>query len=158
MAISTDPTVAVLDASVAVAIAAPEPGRDAAAQRFLDEYEAAGRTIYAPGVIVNESLYVLCKKAARGELDATNHALAVGRLERLLAGVEPPPGGDRSLVAPTARLTAGLTCNKTNDSIYLALAEQLAGRGEEVEVVTFDDNLARRADRLPGVAGRLLAP
>ena len=158
MATSTDPTVAVLDASVAVALSAPEPGRDAAAQRLLDEYEAAGRTVYAPGVIVNESLYVLCKKLGRGELDATNHALAVGRLERLLAGVEPPPNGDRGLVAPTARLASGLTCNKTNDSIYLALAEQLANRGEEVEVVTFDAGLVRRADRLPGVAGRLLVP
>lgn len=75
-----------------------------------------------------------------------------------MKGVEPPPGGDRSLVAPAAKLAAGYACTKTTDSIYLALAEQLAGRGEVVEVVTFDDGLAKRADRLPGVAGRLLVP
>lgn len=107
-------------------------------------------------MIVGECLYVFCRKLALGELTPATYATAVTDLEDLIRGVRPPPGGEHSLVASAARLGGGLTCTKSNDSLYLALAEQLVARGEVVEVVTFDDDQARRADRLTGVAGRRL--
>lgn len=61
-----------------------------------------------------------------------------------MKSLNPPAGGDGALVLPAARLSAGYTCSKSNDSVYLALAEQLAADGEVVEVVTFDDDQARR--------------
>lgn len=153
MATSSSPTVAVLDASAAVAYAAREPGRFGHLTTDLATNEAAGRPSYAPGLIVGEALYVLCKKLARGQLDATTHAAAVSDLVDLMQGVRQPPGGDVGLIAPAARLAAGYTCAKSNDSVYLALAEQLVAAGEVVEVVTFDDDQAKRADRLPDVVG-----
>ena len=153
MATASDPTVVVLDASAAVAYAAKEPGRFGHIASHLAANRAAARDLFAPGLIVGESLYVLCKKLAKGQFDATAHTAAVAALVKLMAGVRPPPGGDASLIAPAARLAAGYTCAKSNDFVYLALAEQLVAAGEVVEVVTFDDDQAKRADRLPGVVG-----
>ena len=152
----TDPTAAVLDASAAVALCSREPSRDAVVRNYVAEAGVAGRKVYAPGAITGEALHVLCKKLARGELGPAAHALAVADLEGLARNLLPPPGGEHSLIAPAVRLSAGYTCDKSNDSLYLALAEDLAGRGEVVEVVTFDDDQARRAGRLTGVTGRRL--
>lgn len=157
MATPLDPTVAVLDASAAVALCSHEPGRFDVVRSHLAGNEAAGRRTYAPGLIVGEALHVLCKKLARGELDATGHTDAVTAFVKLMAAVLPPPNGDAGLIDPAARLGAGYTCNKSNDSVYLALAEQLVAGGAVVEVVTFDDDQAKRAERLAGVTGRRLA-
>ncbi|MBX9581971.1 MAG: PIN domain-containing protein [Gemmataceae bacterium] len=156
MATPSNPTAAVLDASAAVAYAAREPGRFGHVASHLAANNATGRDSYAPGLIVGETLHVLCKKLARGELDATTHAAAVVDLIDLMNGVRPPPGGEAGLIAPAARLGGGYTCAKSNDSLYLALAERLVAAGEVVEVVTFDDDQAKWAERLPGVTGRRL--
>lgn len=151
-----DPTAAVLDASAAVALCAREPGREAVVRNYMAEAGVAGRKVHAPGVIVSEALHVFCKKFGRGELTSAGHAVAVADLENLARNLLPPPGGEHSLVGPAARLNAGYTCGKSNDSLYLALAEQLVAAGDVVEVVTFDDDQARRAGRLTGVTGRRL--
>lgn len=156
MASPTDPTAAVLDASAAVAYCASEAGRDVVVRQYLADCGSARRPVSAPGAIVSECLYVFCKKRERGELDPAGHTAAVAALDALMTTLDPPIGGEGRLVLPAARLVAGYACPKTTDSIYLALAEQLAARGEVVKVVTFDDGQAKRADRLPGVTGRCL--
>ncbi len=156
MATKADPTAAVLDASAMVAYCCQEAGRDAAVRQYLDGAAAAKRPIYSPGAIVSESLFVFCKKRATGELDADGHAAAGRALATAMRLVFPPPDGEGSLVEPAAKFAAGYTCTKTTDSLYLSLAEQLAARGEVVEVVTFDEDQAKRADRLPGITGRCL--
>ena len=156
MATPSDPTAAVLDASAMVAWCAREAGRDAVVERFFDAAAAASKPVYAPGAIVSECLYVFCKKLAAGQLDAASHALAVRRLDEAMLLVSPPPDGDRSLVIRANRLAAGYACPKSTDSVYLALAEALAAGGEVVEVVTFDEGQAKRADRIDGVVGRYL--
>lgn len=156
MASPTDPTAAVVDASAAVAYCAREANRYAAIEQYLDAGEVSKLRLYAPGLLVGECLHVFCKKEQRGEIDAAGHAAAVVALDELMKSLNPPAGGDGALVLPAARLSAGYTCSKSNDSVYLALAEQLAADGEVVQVVTFDDDQARRAGRITGVTGRLL--
>jgi len=49
----------VLDANIAVALAAHESGRDIVATAELVSYAARGYNLYAPGAIVPETLYAL---------------------------------------------------------------------------------------------------
>lgn len=156
VATTSSPTAAVIDASAVVALCSAEPGRDAVVRDFLDEAAAAPRPVHAPGLIGGECPHVLCKRRERGDLDAAGYTTAVAALDRTLRLLLPPPGGDTGLALPAERLAAGYTCNKVNDSFYLALAEQLATAGAGVEVATFDDDQAKRADRRPGVCGRRL--
>jgi predicted nucleic acid-binding protein len=52
----------VIDANVLIAICSKEAGRHIKAEDRLKHYGQQGWHLYAPGVIVAETLYVLCGK------------------------------------------------------------------------------------------------
>ena len=148
----------VVDANIAIALFAKEAGRHPKATAELRAFTAQGYVFYAPGVIISETLYVLCGKARDGTLSPADHATAVTDFALFMSGVIPPPNGDSSLISRAAGMNSGYGCSRSSDSIYLALAEELTST-LPTEVLTFDADLPNQAARnAPTVTVRLLVP
>lgn len=141
----------VIDANVVIAIVANEAG-EPAATAAIGRHLNAGARFYAPGVIVAESLYVLCGKLAAGELTTSLHAQAVTHLERLLTIVHGPPSEDKSLVRRAEAIRGSLSCRRSADGIYIALAAELA-MSQSTILLTFDQGMSAAAS---GVAGQIV--
>jgi predicted nucleic acid-binding protein len=135
---------AVIDSSVVVAICAKETGTEPKALAELGHYSSLGYKFYAPGVLVSESLYVLCKKQESGALDAASHAQAITDLENLISGIQPPPDGDATLIRRAEEIRGNYTCRRSADGLYIALAEQLTATRPTV-LLTFDQDLPKQA-------------
>jgi predicted nucleic acid-binding protein len=146
-----------IDANVAVALSAKEVDKYETAKRELWKYARDGYQFYAPGVIVAECLFVLCKKLNEGSLSSADHAAAVAEFSLFMSMVLPPPNGDGSLVNRAEEIRKSYGCSRSADGIYLALAEELAGNGT-AELLTFDSGLVNQARHASGVAVRLLLP
>lgn len=146
----------VLDANVLIAICTHETDRDAAATAELHRYAALGYDWYAPGVIVAETLYVLCGKRNDGSLTSSAYALAVQTFQTMMDTVLPPPHGDKSLIQRAEQIGSGYGCSRSADALYLALAEQLTQTMTAV-LLTFDHGLPNQAARnAPSVSIHLL--
>ena len=154
---ASDPHRVVVDASFVVALCAKEPGRFAQALEAVTARTAAGCKLYAPHLLAMEALYALCKKQVAGTLTAAEYPEAVGNLELAWEDIQPPLAGDASLIAAAERIREGYGCSRSADSMYIALAEQLAESGS-VELLTFDAAQARQAAAAaPSVTVTLLA-
>ncbi len=140
----SSPQFVVVDANVLIGLCAKEAGKIAAILAALRYYDTCGVLLYAPHMIVMEVLYVLCKQLHEGVLSASDHAIAVGELQLIMAGIYPPPSGDASLIARCEALRGGYGCSRSADSMYLALAEQLSALGP-TELLTFDAGLKLQA-------------
>lgn len=134
----------VVDASVVIALCAREPDKIASAEEKLAEYAADGSKFFAPGGLIMECLYVFCKKLKDGVLTPIEHAAAVHALITFMAAVDPPPSGDKALIARAESIRGSLGCSRSADSIYLALADEL-GKICSTEVVTFDTGMKKQA-------------
>jgi len=134
----------VLDANVVIAISSKETGRDALATTEITNYVNSGYRLYSPGVIVAETLYVLCRKKTNGSLSLSDYATAIATFERVMASVMPPPDGDISLIQRAEQIGSGYGCSRSADGIYIALAEQLTATGP-TELFTFDRGCANQA-------------
>ncbi len=134
----------VLDASVVIAISTKETGRDALATAVITNYVNSGYRLYAPGVIIAETLFVVCGKKTSGELSDTDYATAVATFERVMASVLPPPNGDVSLIRRAEQIGNGYGCSRSADGIYIALAEELTANGP-TELLTFDQGCPNHA-------------
>ena len=155
---SSDPPCVALDSNVLIAICAKESDKYAVAREELARYATEGYILYAPGVIIAEALFVLCKKLKDEILSAADHAAAVADLITFLEAIEPPPNGDRSLVARAEQIRAGYGCSRSADGIFIALAEALAAKGY-AELITFDEGFQNQAKKhAPSVNVRLLSP
>lgn len=146
----------VIDANVAIAISARETDRDVRATAEISRYSTLGYEWYAPGVIVGETLYILCQKHQDKLLTVTEYEYAVAEFEILMQSILPPPLGEASLVRPAQTVGADYGCSRSADGIYIALAEQLAQTRPTV-LITFDKALARQASlRAAGVTVKFL--
>ncbi|MCW3094937.1 MAG: hypothetical protein JWL77_555 [Chthonomonadaceae bacterium] len=134
----------VLDANVVIAISSKETGRDALATAEITNYVNLGYQLYAPGVIVAETLFVLCGKKNSGSLSLADYATAVVTFERVMASVLPPPNGDVSLIQRAEQIGNGYGCSRSADGIYIALAEELTATGP-TELLTFDQGCPNQA-------------
>ncbi len=152
---SSKPGAAVIDSSVLIAICSKETSAETARQAIAD-YAAAGWTFFAPGVIVAEALFVLCRKQSDGLLSATDYGQAVILLKKHLSPILPPPNGDAALIDRASEIRQGDSCAHSTDCIFIALAEQLAKAGDPVEILTFDKRLGNVAKSAAGVLVRLL--
>jgi predicted nucleic acid-binding protein len=147
-----------IDASFLIALCAREPDKYPKAYSQLGQYVHAGCQFFAPGVLVAEVLFVLCRKLMDGSLTPTEHAQAVQSLVVYLRAIAPPPRGDAALAARAEQLRGTYGCSHSADGLYLALAEELATLGT-AELVTFDVGLQKQAAKhAPTVAVRLLIP
>jgi predicted nucleic acid-binding protein len=145
-----------MDANILIAVSAREPDKYVPALAQLAQYANAGSPCYAPGVIVAEALFALCRKLTNQWLTPVEHAVAVTDLKDLAQTLLPPPRGEAALIERAEQMRAGYGCSRSADGLYLALAEQLAQAGP-VELVTFDVDLQRQAALVaPTVTVRLL--
>ena len=146
----------VIDANIAIASCAREADKEAKANAAIVSYAGSGFSFYAPGVIVAETLYILCGKTQRGELTPAEHARAVLDFGTLMAHINPPPHGDASLIARAEQIRTGYGCSRSADGLYLALAEELS-QTQPTFLLTFDADLQKQAVRnAPAVQVHLL--
>jgi len=147
-----------LDSSLVVALCTKETDKEAPARAALDAWQQQGAAFYAPGVLVSEVLFVLCKKRESGELTPEEHARALDALEVLCALLEPMQESDCSLFRRADALRTLHTCRDCADGLYVALAEHLSANGPAV-LLTFDAGQKRMAEReAPAVTVQLLVP
>jgi predicted nucleic acid-binding protein len=154
----SNPPGLIIDANVLIALCSREVDKYAVADAELTRYAQAGYLFYAPGVIVAECLYILCKKLMDGSFSSSDHAAAVADLCSYMGMVLPPPNGDRMLVARAEQIWSGYGCSRSADGLYLALAEDVATMGP-AELLAFDAQLPNQAkSNAPSVVIRLLIP
>lgn len=79
----SNPCALVIDANITIALAAKETGRETKALAEMARYALLGYLWYAPGVIIAETLYILCGKKLRGELSVSDYATAVSGFQSL---------------------------------------------------------------------------
>lgn len=83
----------VIDANVLVSICAQEPTCQTA-ENALNDYAAKNWAFYAPGAILAEALFILCRKQQDGSLTWAEHAEAVETFSDYMQGIRPSPQGD----------------------------------------------------------------
>jgi predicted nucleic acid-binding protein len=136
----------VIDANVVIAICAHEQDKFDTAEAAIADYTTRGWLFYAPGVIVSESLFVLCFKQQNGLLTPATYLKAVENFRDQMRGILPPPTGEASLIVRAAEIQSGYSCRHSADGIYIALAEELSQSGA-TELLTFDADLPKQAAR-----------
>lgn len=146
----------VVDANVLIAICARENDKFSKAETALKDCAARGSVFYAPGLIIGEVLYVLCGKLQNGLLTAAEHEKAVRSFQAQMNAIQPPPRGDAALDTRGEEIRNGYGYSRSADSVYLALAEELAQSGD-IELLTFDEDLQKQAAKnAPSVKINLL--
>ena len=138
------PGALVLDANVVIALVSGEVGRDALVTAEITRYGSLGYQLFAPGVLIAETLYVLCGKLNSGSLGPTDHAAAVAVFQRTMTTVLPPPSGDATLIQRAEQISSGYGCSRSADGIYIALAEELE-RTRPTVLLTFDKEIPKQA-------------
>jgi predicted nucleic acid-binding protein len=136
----------VIDANVTIAISAKESSKEAKANAELSRYASLGYSWYAPGVIVSETLSILCGKVQSGQLTLAEHIQAVQDFDAFMTAVLPLPNGDASLITRAEQTGTGYGCSRSADGLYIALAEELA-RTQTTYLFTFDADLQKQAAR-----------
>jgi predicted nucleic acid-binding protein len=143
---ATSPPAVTLDASFIIGYCAKEPKKYLKAQAELARYANAGWDFYAPAVAIAECLFVFCRKLQEGSLTTIEHVKTIQVFARFMQIVRPPPNGEASLIARAEQIRSSYGCARSSDSIYLALAEQLATLGV-AEFVTFDTKIDAQAKK-----------
>ncbi len=150
------PGAIIIDANFSIALAARESAKEAQAKAALAYYAANSYILFAPGVIVSETLFVLCGKEREGLLDPGEYDQAVADFQMFMSLVSPPPNGDASLILRAAQICEGYGCGRSADAIYIALAEELS-QAHTTRLLTFDRRLSNQAARhAPSVGVHLL--
>lgn len=126
----------VVDSNVLISICSKETSI-ATAQQALADYAAKNWRFYAPGVIVAEVLFVLCRKLSDGTLTATTYNEAIEMLKDQMVAILPPPSGDALLIQRAKEIQSGYSCLHSADCLYVALTEELTKSGP-AEFLTFD--------------------
>ncbi|MGH9842316.1 MAG: type II toxin-antitoxin system VapC family toxin [Blastocatellia bacterium] len=138
-----------------ISICSKETSVATAEQAFAD-YAAKSWVFHAPGVIIAEVLFVLCRKLSDGTLAAAAYDEAIEIFKDHMATILPPPSGDAALIQRAREIQTGYSCLHSADCIYLALAEELAMRGT-AEFLTFDKRVVNVAkNNAPSVKINLL--
>lgn len=157
MSLQSDSDIVVVDASVLVSISSMEASTYLAAETALDVYTESGSEFFAPNVIVAEVIFALCQKLAAGVLTDVEHKKAVESFLDLMKDVALPKD-ERRLISRAVEIRGTYGCSRSSDSLYLALAEDLA-KSQTVELFTLDRGMINQAAKhAPMVTVRLLEP
>lgn len=151
----SNPGAVVVDSNVLISICSKETSVATAEQAFAD-YAAKNWIFYAPGVVIAEVLFVLCRKLSDGTLTAAAYDEAIEIFKDHMATVLPPPSGDATLIQRAREIQTGYSCLHSADCIYIALTEELARSGV-AEFLTFDKRVVNVAkNNAPSVKVTLL--
>ncbi len=86
----TKPPCLTIDSNILIAICSKEAGRHTLAHDELMSYASQGYEFYAPGYILGECLYVLCRKLeVDGTLTPSEHAAAITDLSTYMGMILP---------------------------------------------------------------------
>jgi predicted nucleic acid-binding protein len=147
----------VLDANIAISLCAME-STASKVQQSLFRYTVRNSQFYAPGVLIAETLYILCQKSQNGTLTPTEYAAAIVDFDVLLSFVVPPPRGDASLMLRAEQIRSGYGCSRSADGLYIALAEELS-QSQPTTLLTLDAGVSHQAaQNAPAVIVDLLIP
>ena len=152
--LKTNAGAVVIDANALVSICSSEPSHQTAKDALAD-YTAKGWVFYAPGAILTEVLFILCKKLQAGLLTEVEHQKAIQVFDRIMQGVHPSPQGDIRFILRNEEIRKGYSCLHSADAFYIALAEELAQSGP-AEFLTFDKRAVNVASNAPSVKVDLL--
>jgi len=145
----------VIDANILISICSQEPTH-ATAESALADYTAKNWAFYAPGAILTEVLFVLCKKRQSGLIDALTYKKAVEDFNDYMSVILPPPSGDVALLLRAEEISNGYSCLHSTDGFYIALAEELT-KSSVAEFVIFDKGVVNvAAKNAPTVKVNLL--
>ena len=136
--------VVVVDANVAIALAAREVMKEPQARAALTYYSNSGYVLSAPGVIVSETLFVLCGKEQQRLLSPPQYVQAIVDFHAFMGGVSPPPSGEASLILRADQIRAGYGCGRSADAIYIAMAGKLSQTYTTL-LLTFDQGIPKQA-------------
>ncbi|HEX8998351.1 MAG TPA: type II toxin-antitoxin system VapC family toxin [Blastocatellia bacterium] len=149
------PGAVVIDANILISICAKEPNQQTA-ENALADYAARGWVFYAPGAILTEAPFVLCKKRQDGLLTEVKYREAIEAFNDYMQTILPSPQGDIRFILRAEEIRQGYSCLHTTDAFYLALTEELAATGA-AEFVTFDKRVVNvAAKNAPAVKVNLL--
>lgn len=140
---TNNPDVSVIDASMLVSIASKEAGTYLVAKNAFDSYAMNGWEFFAPSVIVGEVVFALCQKLAAGILTEPEYEQAVESFLDYMTFIE-TPDNESSLVKRAVEIRENYGCSRSSDSLYIALAEDLA-KTRKVELLTFDKGMVNQA-------------
>ena len=143
MSPTNNPDAVVVDASVMVSISSKEAATYLAAENAFDVYTKNGWEFFAPNVIVAEVIFALCQKLAAGVLTAAEHEKAVESFLDLMKNIS-MPNDETDLVKRAVEIRETYGCSRSSDSLYIALAEELA-KTRTVELLTFDKGMKNQA-------------
>jgi predicted nucleic acid-binding protein len=147
--------IVVIDANILVSICSREPSCQTA-ENALDDYAAKNWAFYAPGAILTEVLFILCRKLHDGLLTEAEHEEAVKNFNDYMQGIHPSPQGDIGFILRSEEIRKGYSCLHSADAFYIALTEELAKSGP-AEFLTFDKRVANVvANNAPSVKVNLL--
>lgn len=148
--------IVVVDANVMIAICAKEQIKQVAAKNAIEDYVVKGWFFSAPGVIVAEVMYILCLKLQDGSLTTALYEKAVENFFDYATNFLPPPNGEAALIKRAKEIRQSYGCSRSSDSLYIALAEELA-TSHNVELLTFDTGFINQAAKnAPAVKVNLL--
>lgn len=147
MSPANNPDVVVVDASVLVSIASKEAATHLAAETAFDEYTKNCSEFFAPNVVVAEVIFALCQNFATGVLTEPQHSNAVKSFLDLMKNISLPTD-DMTLVTRAVEIRETFGCSRSSDSIYIALAEDLA-KTRTVELFTLDKGMINQAAKNP---------
>lgn len=145
----------VVDASIIVSISAKEAATYLAAENAIDVYIKNGWEFFAPNVIVAEVIFALCHKLAAGDLTEAEYEKAVESFLDLMKSIS-TIADETDLVKRAVEIRQGYGCSRSSDSLYIALAEDLA-KTRTVELLTFDKGMINQiAKNAPTVTIKVL--
>lgn len=145
----------VVDASIIVSISSKETATYLAAENAIDVYTKNGWEFFAPNVIVAEVVFALCQKLAAGDLTEAEYDKALESFLDLMKSVS-TIADETDLVKRAVEIRKGYGCSRSSDSLYIALAEDLA-KTRTVELLTFDKGMTNQiAKNAPTVTIKVL--
>ena len=153
MSPANNPNAVVTDANIIISVCSKEPTATIA-KSALENYARNGWEFFAPNVIVAEVLYILCRKLENGLLTAKSYDEAVENFQDQMKVTQTP--NDAQFVRRAKEIQNSYGCSRSADSIYIALAEDLA-KTRTVEILTFDKGIINQAaNNAPTVAVKVI--
>lgn len=143
MSRASNPNAAIIDASVLVSIAAKETKTHLIAENAFKIYSQNGWEFFAPNVIVSEVIFALCQKLAAGILTEVEHEKAIEYFLNYMTIIS-MPDDETTLIKRAVEIRETYGCSRSSDSLYIALAEDLA-KTRTAELLTFDKGMINQA-------------
>ena len=141
MSPTNKPDALVTDANILIALCAKEPTA-VNVKSTLESYAKTGWEFFAPNVMVAEVLYILCQKLQKNLLTKKSYDEAIENFQDQMNIIQTLP--EAQFIKRAVEIQNGYGCSRSADSLYIALAEDLATT-RTVELLTFDNGMLNQA-------------